>query len=55
MPSLSGHTDFYYPDLSYPSTHYPNELPEISKIKCVPIPNELLEQYARNYLIYSFY
>lgn len=46
-PSLSGHTDFYYPDLTYPSSHYPNELPEISKIKCVPIPPELMEQYSQ--------
>ena len=46
-PTLSGHTDFYYPELTYSSSHCPNELPGISKIKCVPIPSELMEQYSR--------
>lgn len=37
-PTASGHTDFYYP------TAY-HDLAEISKIKRMPIPNELIEQY----------
>lgn len=46
--SISGHTDFFYPNLTYALTHYQQELPEISKIKHIPIPPELVEQFSRN-------
>jgi nuclear pore complex protein Nup155 len=45
--SLSGHTDFFYPNLAYQLTHYQQELPEISKVKHIPIPNELVEQFSQ--------
>lgn len=46
-PTISGHTDFYYPNLSYPSAiggPYQQDLPEISKVKYVPLPGELYDQ-----------
>lgn len=53
--SISGHTEFYYPNLTYSIGHFQKELPEISKIKYVPIPNELVDQYSRMYsTIYIF-
>ena len=50
-PTLSGHTDFFYPNLSYFTSHYQQELPEISRIKHVPIPAELVEQFSRNLIL----
>lgn len=47
-PSISGHTDFYYPNLVYQLAQYQQELPEITKIKRIPIPHELIEQFNRN-------
>jgi len=43
--SISGHTDFYYPNLTYQLAQYQQELPEITKIKRIPIPHELVEQF----------
>ncbi len=45
--SISGHTDFYYPSLNYQMAQYQQELPEITKIKRIPIPHELVEQFNR--------
>ena len=45
--SISGHTDFYYPNLTYQLAQYQQELPEITKIKRIPIPHELVEQFNR--------
>ncbi|CAF1076214.1 unnamed protein product, partial [Brachionus calyciflorus] len=46
-PTISGHTDFYYPNLTFQVSHYQQELAEISKIKHIPIPPELLEQFSQ--------
>ncbi len=46
-PTISGHTDFYYPNLSYPISNFQQELPEISKIKGIGIPDELVQQFGR--------
>ena len=48
-PTISGHTDFYYPNLTFQVSHFQQELPEISKMKHVPIPPELEEQFSREY------
>jgi hypothetical protein len=49
-PTSSGLTDFYYPTLGF------HELIEISKIKRVPIPNELVEQYkSKKYNSFSLF
>jgi hypothetical protein len=72
MATLSGHTDFFYPSLAYQSpsvvsggggggAQYQLDLPEISKIKHVPMPLELVEQINRKsfslllLLIFSFF
>lgn len=47
--SISGHTDFYYPNLMYQLAQYQQELPEITKIKRIPIPHELIEQFNRKF------
>ncbi len=47
VPTISGHTDFYYPSLNYQLAQYQQELPEITKIKRIPIPHELVEQFNR--------
>lgn len=47
--SISGHTDFYYPNLTYQLAQYQQELPEITKIKRIPIPHELIEQFNRKF------
>jgi hypothetical protein len=59
-PTISGHTDFFYPNLTYQpplsggvggggggGAHIQLDLPEISKIKHVPMPLELVEQMSR--------
>ena len=45
-PTSSGLSEFFYPTLGF------HELIETSKIKRVPIPNELVEQYRSNVFIY---
>jgi hypothetical protein len=47
-PTSSGLTDFYYPSLGF------HDLIETSKIKRVPIPNELVEQYRSKFFFISF-
>jgi hypothetical protein len=46
--SISGHTDFFYPNLTYQMAQYQQDLPEITKIKRIPMPSELIEQFNRN-------
>ena len=46
--SIGGHTDFYYPNLTYQIAQYQNDLPEITKIKRIPMPSELIEQFNRD-------
>jgi len=49
--SISGHTDFFYPNLTYQMAQYQQDLPEITKIKRIPMPSELIEQFNRNNII----
>ena len=48
--SIGGHTDFYYPNLTYQIAQYQQDLPEMTKIKRIPMPTELIEQFNRNYI-----
>jgi nuclear pore complex protein Nup155 len=46
-PTISGHTDSFYPNLSYQAHHYQTNLAEISKVKHIPLPAELFEQFQQ--------